>query len=44
VLFTSGYSASIAGRELTLPSGQHFIQKPSTPRRLLEAVRRCLDS
>jgi len=44
VLFTSGYSASIAGRELTLPSGQHFIQKPSTPRRLLEAVRRCLES
>jgi two-component system, cell cycle sensor histidine kinase and response regulator CckA len=44
VIFTSGYSAEIAGRELTLKPGQNFIQKPSSPTELLETVRRCLDS
>lgn len=44
VLFTSGYSAEIAGRELVLLTGQNFIQKPCPPNQLLEAVRNCLDS
>ena len=44
VIFTSGYSADIAGRELALQPGQHFLQKPSRPHELLETVRRCLDS
>jgi PAS domain S-box-containing protein len=44
VIFTSGYSADIAGRELTLKAGQNFIQKPCPPDQLLEAVRNCLDS
>ena len=43
VIFTSGYSAEIAGRELALQPGQHFLQKPSRPHELLETVRRCLD-
>jgi CheY-like chemotaxis protein len=43
VIFTSGYSADIAGRQLHLQEGQNFIQKPSSPRQLLETVRRCLD-
>ncbi len=43
VIFTSGYSADIAGRELTLQLGQNFIQKPASPQELLETVRRCLD-
>lgn len=43
MLFTSGYSASIAGRELTLDPGQRFLQKPSTPQAFLAAVRGCLD-
>jgi hypothetical protein len=43
VIFTSGYSADIAGRELSLQEGQNFIQKPSPPHQLLETVRRCLD-
>ncbi len=43
VVFCSGYSAEIAGRELHLEAGQNFIQKPATPERLLETVRRCLD-
>ncbi len=43
VVFTSGYSADIAGRELSLKEGQNFIQKPSSPQQLLETVRRALD-
>ena len=44
VIFTSGYSADIAGRQLSLHHGQNFIQKPASPQQLLETVRRCLDS
>lgn len=43
VIFTSGYSVDIAGRELTLQAGQNFIQKPVSPSHLLEFVRECLD-
>jgi len=44
VVFTSGYSADIAGHELDLQPGQDFLQKPALPRQLLEIVRRCLDA
>jgi len=44
VIFTSGYSAEIAGRELSLLEGQNFLQKPFSPQRLLDAVRRALDA
>jgi hypothetical protein len=44
VIFTTGYTPEIAGRELTLQPGQNFIQKPSTPQDLLNTVRRWLDS
>ena len=44
VIFISGYSADIAGGELHLQPGQNFIQKPSSPKQLLQTVRRCLDS
>jgi CheY-like chemotaxis protein len=44
VLFISGYSAEIAGKELELRSGENFVQKPFAQQVLLEAVRRCLDS
>ncbi|MCD6048957.1 MAG: multi-sensor hybrid histidine kinase, partial [Verrucomicrobia bacterium] len=43
VVFTSGYSADIAGRELALAEGQNFIQKPAPPHKLLETVRHSLD-
>jgi two-component system, cell cycle sensor histidine kinase and response regulator CckA len=42
-IFTSGYSADFAGQELQLLEGQNFIQKPSSPRALLDMVRRTLD-
>ena len=44
VLFTSGYSADFAGRELSLNDGQSLLQKPATPRQILDAVRQSLDS
>ena len=44
VIFISGYSADIAGRELSLQEGQNFVQKPFSPHRLLETVRRSLDN
>ena len=43
VIFTSGYSTDFAGRELALKDGQSFLPKPSTPKEILEAVRRALD-
>jgi CheY-like chemotaxis protein len=42
VIFTSGYSADIAGREFALQEGQNFLQKPFSPRQLLEIVDRSL--
>lgn len=44
VIFTSGYSAELAGRELTLGPGQAFLPKPCPPQQLLATVRTCLDS
>ncbi len=44
VIFTSGYSADVAGREFPLDEGENFIQKPASPDLLLETVRRSLDS
>ncbi len=44
IIYTSGYSAEIAGRELTLQIGQNFIQKPVRPNQLLEVLRRSLDA
>jgi signal transduction histidine kinase len=43
VIFMSGYSAEIAGRQMELKPGENFLQKPFPPDQLLETVRRCLD-
>lgn len=39
VLFMSGYSKSVAGRELELAPGESFLQKPFTPSQILQSVR-----
>jgi two-component system cell cycle sensor histidine kinase/response regulator CckA len=44
VVFTSGYSPDFAGRELRLKERQSFLQKPATPKDMLDAIRRSLDS
>jgi PAS domain S-box-containing protein len=44
VIFASGYSADIAGRDFQLHPGQAFMQKPFVTEQLLELVRHCLDN
>ena len=44
VLFTSGYSAEIGGRDWRLAPGQQYLQKPANSEQLLETVRHTLDS
>ena len=43
IIFMSGYSPDMAGRELNLAPGQDFIQKPCSSQQLLAAVRSALD-
>jgi two-component system, cell cycle sensor histidine kinase and response regulator CckA len=43
VLFTSGYSAEIAGKELDASAVENFVQKPVAAEQLLSVLRRCLD-
>ncbi len=44
VIFVSGYSAEIAGKEFKMQAGEVFIQKPFESPVLLEKVRQCLDA
>ena len=44
VIFTSGYSAEVAVRQIKSQADENFLQKPFPPDQLLETVRRCLDS
>ncbi|HXF11207.1 MAG TPA: ATP-binding protein, partial [Desulfuromonadaceae bacterium] len=43
VIFTSGYSADIVGKDFKLESEVNFLQKPYHPQTLALTVRRCLD-
>jgi len=43
VLFISGYSADLAGKELSLEQGTAFLQKPFSSEQLAKAVRNCID-
>jgi PAS domain S-box-containing protein len=43
VVFTSGYSADIVGRDFKLEPEINFLQKPYHPHTLALTVRRCLD-
>lgn len=44
VIFTTGYSEEIAGRDLKLRARQNFLQKPFAPADLLATVREALDA
>jgi PAS domain S-box-containing protein len=44
VVYTSGYSAEIVGKDFRLREGLNFLQKPYPPRKLAKCVRDCLDS
>ena len=43
VIYTSGYSPGLAGKDMALLEGKNFLAKPYPPIRLLKAVRDCLD-
>ena len=43
VIFTSGYSADIVGRDFKLEPELNFLQKPYHPQTLATDMRRCLD-
>jgi len=43
VIFTSGYSADIVGKDFKLQPELNFLQKPYQPQSLALTVRRCLD-
>ncbi len=44
VIFTSGYSADVVGKEFVLQTGLNYLQKPYHPNTLALAVRDCLDA
>lgn len=44
VIFTSGYSAEVVGKDFVLRSSQFYLQKPYHPKQLALIVRDCLDS
>jgi len=43
VIYTSGYSTDILGKDPTLIRDGNFLQKPYHPHQLAQAVRDCLD-
>ncbi len=43
VIFTSGYSADVVGKDFVLRGGLNYLQKPYHPQKLALAVRDCLD-
>jgi CheY-like chemotaxis protein len=44
VVFMSGYTADILETKMLVGSAAHFLQKPTSPRALLKAVRAALDA
>jgi PAS domain S-box-containing protein len=43
VIFTSGYSADVVGKDFVSQHGLHYLQKPYDPQKLALTVRNCLD-
>jgi signal transduction histidine kinase/ActR/RegA family two-component response regulator len=43
VIYTSGYSPGMAGKDIALLDGFNFLAKPYPPSRLAQVVRECLD-
>ncbi len=43
VIFSSGYSADVVGREFVQQHGLNYLQKPYHPQKLALTVRECLD-
>jgi CheY-like chemotaxis protein len=43
VIFTSGYSQDVVGKDFILKQGMNYVQKPYHPQKLALTVRECLD-
>jgi CheY-like chemotaxis protein len=43
VIYTSGYSPGMAGKDIALLEGFNFLAKPYSPGKLAQVVRECLD-
>ena len=43
VIFMSGYSADVVGKDFVAQPGLQYLQKPFAPCKLARAVRACLD-
>jgi len=44
VIFTSGYTADVVGKDFVLRPGLNYLQKPYQPQKLALTIRDCLDS
>jgi two-component system, cell cycle sensor histidine kinase and response regulator CckA len=44
VIFCSGYSADVVGKDFVLRAGLNYLQKPFQPQTLATMVRQCLDA
>lgn len=44
IIYTSGYSAEVVGKDFDLRDGRNFLQKPYAPRLLAQTVRRAMDA
>ncbi len=44
VIFTSGYSQDVVGKDFVLNQGLNYVQKPYHPHKLAQTVRECLDA
>lgn len=44
VVFTSGYSADVVGKDRVMRRSFNYVQKPYQPRKLAAAIRECLDA
>ena len=44
VIYTSGYSPGMAGRDISLLEGRNFLPKPYSVGKLAQFVRECLDN
>jgi len=44
VIFTSGYTADVVGKDFVLKTGLNYLQKPYHPQKLALTIRDCLDS
>jgi CheY-like chemotaxis protein len=44
VIFTSGYSQDVVGKDFVLNQGLNYVQKPYHPQKLAQTVRECLDA